>query len=235
MIDAVFISDLHLNPAEPAISETFFKFIDWAGQSCRRLYILGDFFHVWVGDDELCEWSLSHAEAVNRLVSQGIEVFFMAGNRDFLLGERFAKLAGWEVLAEPSIIQCGQTSVLLAHGDGYCMSDKGHQRLRWLTRNRWFPSLFLLLPLSWRQKMAAKLRAHSQKNRYQQKTFHDVEAGVFLKELKNRGLHTLIHGHTHRPGLYKHQEYQRYVLSDWDDKPSILCYDDTKGFYFTQI
>lgn len=236
MIDAVFISDLHLNPAEPEISQRFAEFINWAAANCRRLYILGDFFHVWAGDDTLDDWSMDIAARLGQLSAQGIALYFMPGNRDFLLGDHFARLAGWTVLPDPCLIDCGQQAILLAHGDAFCTRDRAHQRFRRLTRSPWFSSLFLRLPQRLRLQLCQSVRQHSQRQQKSQMIM-DVEIATVCQVAEAHGVSTLIHGHTHRPGLYPETNskgnLQRYVLSDWDDRPQILCYDDTKGFYFT--
>lgn len=235
MIDVVFISDLHLHPEDKEILDRFHNFIAWAKTSVKTLYILGDFFHAWAGDDSINEWSLGIAHQLASLSSQGIALFYMPGNRDFLLGSEFAHHAGWKVLPDPSLIYLGKEEVMLAHGDVYCTLDKAHQRFRRLTRNKLFLTLFLSLPLSFRQSLVNKVRSISQ-NKVSQSKEKDVAAESVIQAMSHYKVTTLIHGHTHKPGLiqYKSEELKRYVLSDWDDIPQLLCYDNTKGFYFTQ-
>lgn len=239
MIDVVFISDLHLHPEDPGIQARFDIFIDWAKKSVKKVYILGDFLHAWVGDDSINEWSRGIAKQINSLVTHGILVFYMHGNRDFLLGRAFAKYTGWKMLNEPSIIQLGNEKVMLVHGDRYCTKDIGHQRFRLLTRNKLFTTLFLCLPLSYREQLVNKVRKHSHTNYNKSAEQMDVVAESVITHMIKYQVKTLIHGHTHKPGLslYDHSnsELRRYVLSDWDDTPQALCYDNTKGFYFTHI
>ncbi len=239
MIDIVFISDLHLHPDDKEIKLRFDNFIDWAKNSVKTIYILGDFFHAWAGDDSINEWSLGIARQLHSLVSVGISLFYMAGNRDFLLGDAFARHAGWTVLPEPTIISLGQEQVMLVHGDRYCVKDKAHQRFRLLTRNKLFSFLFLSLPLSYRERLVNKVRTMSQHNQSKSVEEIDVVVDSVIKHMSKHKITTLIHGHTHKPGLtcydIKPQEFKRYVLSDWDDNPILLCYDNTKGVYFTQI
>ncbi|CEG57021.1 UDP-2,3-diacylglucosamine diphosphatase [Legionella fallonii] len=238
MIDVVFISDLHLHPNDEGIKLRFDNFIDWAKNSVKTVYILGDFFHVWAGDDSINEWSMGIARQLYSLVTAGISLFYMAGNRDFLLGDVFAKHAGWTVLPEPTIITLGNEKVMLVHGDRYCIKDKAHQRFRLLTRNRLFTFLFLSLPLSYRERLVNKVRTISQND--QSKTLEEMDVVVdsVIHHMSKHQIVTLIHGHTHKPGLTSynvyHQKFKRYVLSDWDDNPMLLCYDNTKGVYFTQ-
>jgi len=237
-LDAVFISDLHLHPDNALITERFNRFVDWAAAEASTVYILGDFFHVWPGDDALDEWSSAIAARLAWLSQQGVTLYFMQGNRDFLLGKRFADLANMTLLAEPALMQLGETSVLLVHGDRYCTKDRAHQSLRKLTRNRWFPRLFLAIPLILRNKLVAGVRKRSQAKTYNAVSM-DVVPEVLLQHMLDCQVTTLIHGHTHRQGVttYEHegQTYARYVLSDWDDNPKILCYDKSKGLYFVQM
>jgi len=236
MIDAVFISDLHLHPNEDLITDRFDRFIKWAANNTRTLYILGDFFHVWPGDDALDSWSETIASQLAGLVKQGIPVYFMHGNRDFLLGKRFAQLAGFTLLTEPTIITLGKDKILLMHGDRYCTDDKGHQWLRRLTRNWLFPRIFLLFPYKTRAKLVHTIRNRSQINRGKPAYQFDIVPSTMLKHMKQLNVETLIHGHTHKPGLTIHElegiKYRQFVLSDWDDNPLLMCYDRPNGLYF---
>ena len=238
MIDAVFISDLHLHPDDKAIKARFDAFLVWAQVSVKVVYILGDFFHVWAGDDSLNDWSRAIALQIKKLVTNGIKVFYMAGNRDFLLGKQFAALAGWSILKEPSIIQLGGEKILLVHGDRYCTKDYSHRVFRLLTRNRLFSYFFLKIALQRRLEMVNKVRAISKANDKKTIEQMDVVPQAVIAHMQRYSVHTLIHGHTHRPGITSyevdHSILKRYVLSDWDDKPTLLCYDRSIGFYFEQ-
>src|SRR5687768_7344593 len=123
MIDAVFISDLHLNPEEPFITARFNSFIDWAAKNTSKLFILGDFFHVWSGDDALDEWSEEIVKRLLWLTKQQVTVYFMRGNRDFLIGEEFARKANVILLQEPTVLNLEGERIFLVHGDGYCTLD----------------------------------------------------------------------------------------------------------------
>lgn len=239
MIDAVFISDLHLHPEEAPIAERFERFIQWASSNTRAVYILGDFFHVWPGDDGLDAWSEGIGARLSWLASQGVTLSYMHGNRDFLLGPRFASLASMTLLREPTIITLGDRKVLLMHGDGYCIHDKAHQRLRRVTRNERFVNLFLKLPFSLRNKLVNTVREHSQNNRSKPAIYMDVVPSAMLNHMDSLQVRVLIHGHTHKPGLtthdFKNEQYLQYVLSDWDDNPLLMCYDRANGFYFSPL
>lgn len=237
MISAVFISDLHLHPEMPTITERFYAFINWAIVHARSVYILGDFFHVWPGDDALDVWSEGIAQKLAVFSEHQIPVYLMAGNRDFLLGKRFARLARIQILKEPAVVECGGQRVLLVHGDRYCLRDKRHQWLRRVTRNGWFPKFFLRIPKTIRFKLVNQVRAQSQKGRYHPEDARfDVVLKAMLEEMRLLSARVLIHGHTHKPGLTLHdhrgEPYSQFVLSDWDDTPLLLCYDRSKGFYF---
>lgn len=236
---AVFISDLHLHPEEPLITERFNHFIEWAATNTKTVYILGDFFHAWAGDDGLDSWSQSIAKRLLWLSKQQVTIYFMHGNRDFLLGKAFADLAGMVILPEPAIIQLGDTKILLVHGDRYCTKDKGHQWFRRLTRNRWFSHFFLRLPYKFRSQLVNKIRQHSQTNRSKPYSTMDVVVPHLLEHMQKYKVTTLIHGHTHNPGLINHcyneSIFSQYVLSDWDDNPILLCYYESKDIFFEQL
>jgi len=233
--EAVFISDLHLHPEEPKISQRFEQCMHWAAENTDKLYILGDFFHVWPGDDGFTPWSLNIAKQLKSLGEQGTQVYFMPGNRDFLLGKGFVRASGVTWLTEPTVIELQGCSVLLVHGDRYCTKDKAHQWLRRLTRNALFINLFLALPFKLRNALVNGVRQRSQQGTYRPDTM-GVVPEVLLAHLQKFGQTTIIHGHTHQPGLTEYtaggQTFQHYVLSDWDDSPQLLCYDQTKGFQF---
>lgn len=239
MLEAVFISDLHLHPDEHLITARFDAFIDWASTNTRSVYILGDFFHVWPGDDGLEPWSKAIADRLSWLAQQNVTIYFMHGNRDFLLGNHFADAAGMSILAEPAIIQLGEHKILLAHGDRYCTNDKGHKWFRRVTRNRWFPTLFLRIPYRLRSKLVGKVRQRSQTNKNKTPFEMDVVVPSMIEHMRQQQVSILIHGHTHKPGLsnyrYNETNFSQYVLSDWDDSPKILCYDKSKSFVFNHI
>jgi len=239
MIDSVFISDLHLHPNAKDINARFERFIRWAAKNTRTLYILGDFFHAWVGDDGVDDSSRAIADRLAWLSAQGVALYFMAGNRDFLIGARFAKLAHLTILPDPTVITLGDERVLLSHGDRFCTADRGHQWLMWLTRNKLFSTVFLRLPLTLRNKIANNVRKQSKSQKKRPDVVMDVVAETILTHMKQYGVKKIIHGHTHRAGIFKYTEnnnhYLRCVMSDWDDNPSFLCYDKAKGIYLDQI
>ena len=235
-IDAVFISDLHLNPNEPDIQERFQRFVKWAALHTKSVYILGDFFHVWAGDDSLDEWSESIASELSWLAGQGVSLFYIHGNRDFLIGNDFAKRASLQILPDPTVINCNGQRVLLTHGDQYCSNDRGHQWLRRITRNRLFSFVFLRIPYHLRSKWVNQMRQQSERNKRKPMWSMDIVPSTMLLEMSHMHADIVIHGHIHQPGLTHHscrgRDYRQYVLSDWDDNPKVLCYYISKGFSF---
>lgn len=234
-IRALFISDLHLHPESKAITTRFFQLLDWATEQTDTLYILGDFFHAWSGDDALDDWARSIAARLAQLPEQGVTCYFMPGNRDFLLGEGFASVAKWIPLPDPARVQLDGETILLSHGDRYCTADRAHQWFRRLTRNKAFRTLFSWIPLSLRQQWVQQVRAYSSSNNRKKLTYKmEVVESTVMKALNKAKATTLIHGHTHVPQKVHYtvskKKYTRYVLSDWDDSPTVLCYYKSHGF-----
>jgi UDP-2,3-diacylglucosamine hydrolase len=220
-MSVLFISDLHLEAERPDIVRAFVHFLDTRATGAEALYILGDFFEVWVGDDGMDEFQRSIASALRRLSDSGTRIYLMHGNRDFLLGKGFCRAAGCTLLREGSVIDLYGEPVLLLHGDSLCTRDESYQRLRKRLRNPF--SLWLLrnLPLATRHKLARKLRdASRMRTREKAAEIVDVTPEVVPQVMAERGVRTLIHGHTHRPAVHKllvdGQDAQRIVLGDWD-------------------
>jgi UDP-2,3-diacylglucosamine hydrolase len=238
--EAVFISDLHLHPRQLDIQARFNHFVQWAAKNTQSLYILGDFFHVWAGDDAIDDWGLSVAAQLSWLHRQGVSIYYLHGNRDFLLGQCFAKQAEINILPDPTVIVLNGERVLLTHGDQYCTNDRAHQWLRRLTRNRLFIRLFLNFPLRLRNQWVAAVREYSQGNKQKGQQVMGIVPAAMIAQMQRDKTRVVIHGHIHQPGLTCHthrgQTFQQYVLSDWDDSPQILCYDTiTSSINFTQI
>jgi UDP-2,3-diacylglucosamine hydrolase len=232
MNEAVFISDLHLHPEQPEILEKFRQFLIWAKDNTRTLYILGDFLHVWAGDDDLNAWSEDIATLLANLAQHQISVFFMPGNRDFLIGHTFLKKANMQLLPDPTLIHLGSQAVLLSHGDAYCTQDWSHQYFRCLTRNRWFRWVFLKLPHAFRHNLVNQIRSYSQNNTQKSLGKMDTVPAAMHKDIQRFSADVLIHGHTHRPGLRKYDHdgkiWDEFTLSDWDENPQILCYNKSE-------
>jgi UDP-2,3-diacylglucosamine hydrolase len=238
MNDAVFISDLHLHPQRPELTSLFEKWVDWALKNTRAVYILGDFFHAWAGDDTLDAWSLSIAHLLARFRAYHIPVYFMVGNRDFLLGARFAEVAKIQMIKEPTVIRFEHERVLLVHGDRYCTLDKMHQWFRRLTRNSVFRIFFLLLPRMFREKIVGQVR---QKSRYRVRSKAEMETvpQAVVKEAIRYDVDFVVHGHTHVPMRIPHvcqgKHFEQIVLSDWEENVLVLCYNKAKAFYYLKL
>lgn len=236
MRSVVFISDLHLHPDEPLITERFKRFLAWALDHAQTIYILGDFFHVWPGDDAIDSWSESLIAELVKLHHQGIKIYFMPGNRDFLLGRKFYRHAKIKYLPDPSVIYLQGKPVILSHGDRYCWEDKPHQRFRFLTRNAFFRRIFLALPLFLRRKLVNSVRYHSENKEADSRPVQPITFKALLKDMNLFHADTIIHGHIHQLGHVQHEEqsktYHQYVLSDWDLSIHVLCYNKSMGFYF---
>lgn len=220
---AWFISDLHLTPGMPRTLAAFDRVLDQAKQQTRTLFILGDFFEFWVGDEETeTPFAAGVAAALRRVADAGVPVYLMHGNRDFLIGRRFARAAGATLLADPSVIVCAGQRVVLSHGDMLCTDDPRYNHFRHWTRKRWVQRLFLALPLATRQKVARRLRADSEAGRARQADgaappdYGDATPAAVDALLAASHASTLVHGHTHRPARHAHARGDRWVLTDWD-------------------
>ncbi|CAI3789051.1 UDP-2,3-diacylglucosamine hydrolase [Pseudomonas sp. MM227] len=228
------ISDLHLQEERPDITRAFLDFLGGRARSAEALYILGDFFEAWIGDDAMTPFQSSICAALRALSDGGTKIFLMHGNRDFLIGSTFCKKAGCTLLADPSVVRLNGEPVLLMHGDSLCTRDEGYMRLRRVLRNPL--TLFILrhLPLGTRHKLARKLRNESRaQTQMKAHDIVDVTPEEVPRVMRQHGVATLIHGHTHRPAVHELQigdlPAQRIVLGDWDRQGWVLQVDD-RGF-----
>lgn len=228
----LFISDLHLDDARPRTTALFLDFLHGQAARAEALYILGDLFEAWVGDDESGELAGSVRSALRELRQSGIPVFFLRGNRDFLVGARFAEETGTTLLPDPCVISLYGVPTLLMHGDLLCSEDLAYQAFRAQVRNPAWQENFLAQPLAARQAFAAQARAASQQHQAglaQAKTLEtiaDVSAATVEQTMARFGIHRLIHGHTHRPAIHSLRvgghSAQRIVLGDWYEQGSVL-------------
>jgi len=217
-------ADLHLSAHAPATCQAFLQFLDAASTHADAVFLCGDIFDAWVGDDDACQnpapWLADIVEALRR-TSARIPVWLMRGNRDFLLGPAFAQCVGARLLPDPVILQTDAGDVLLAHGDQYCTDDHAYQRFRRIVRNPVVQRLYLALGLDARRKIAAWARRRSQASqRRKPDAIMDVNAAAIVQALHASDASIMIHGHTHRPAQHTVQvagrTCQRFVLSDWD-------------------
>jgi len=232
----LFISDLHLDAERPQITQLFAEFIDREASSADALYILGDLFEAWVGDDDPSEVGNVVAEKLRGLRDSGVPVFFIRGNRDFLLGDDYARRAGMTILPDPAVVMLYGAPTLLMHGDTLCTADVAYQQFRAQTRNPDWRSKFLAQPLSARLAFAQQARAASAAHQTglraagQMETITDVSPASVKDTFARFGIDTLIHGHTHRPDLHTQNTATRIVLGDWYSQGSVLRADGNGRF-----
>lgn len=225
------ISDLHLEEKRPDITRAFLHFLVTRARQAEALYILGDFFEVWIGDDGMTPFQHEIAGALRELSDSGTRIYLMHGNRDFLIGKRFCREAGCTLLSAPHKVQMGGEPVLLMHGDSLCTLDVGYMKLRRWLRNPLSLLILRNLPLATRQKLARKLRNESRaQTRMKASEIVDVTPEEVVRVMAEHGVRTLIHGHTHRPAIHElnvnGQPARRIVLGDWDRQGWALQVDE---------
>ncbi len=216
----LFISDLHLHESRPPITRAFFHFLHTQATRAEALYILGDFFDTWIGDDDDAELPQQVAAELFALHQQGVAIYFQHGNRDFLLGESYAAKAGMALIPESTIIDLYGTSTLLLHGDTLCTADKDYQEFRSMVRSTQWQQQILAQPLAARRALAKQLRDKSQSmNSMKAEDIMDVASEEVVAQMTQANVTRLIHGHTHRPARHvltiSGKTAERIVLGDW--------------------
>ena len=218
-----FISDLHLDESKPGVLIFFQRFLEAIESRASALYILGDFFEAWIGDDAAAPWQNEVAEKLKRLSGSGCEINLMHGNRDFLLGNDFAERCGGKLLSDPCMIDLYGRQVVLMHGDSLCTDDRRYQKFRTFTRDAAWQQTVLARPVEDRLKLAEQLRTMSQAdNATKAKDIMDVNAAAVTECFETQACDLMIHGHTHRPALHatpgpSSSPRLRYVLGDWHE------------------
>lgn len=227
----LFVSDLHLSSARPAQLALFLEFI--AGvmrHQARAVYILGDLFEVWLGDDDDTPPNAEVVAALATLTAAGIELHVGYGNRDFLYGPRFVSATGARLLDDYAVINLYGTSTLITHGDLLCTRDIKYQRFRRVVRHPLTRHVFLATPLAWRQGIAHRTRSGTVASmKRKDDAIMDVEETTVAAVMARYDVKLLIHGHTHRPAIheYEHGARRRIVLGDWYEQDAILVCDVT--------
>ena len=227
----LFISDLHLSQERPNITELFIRFLDEKAPDADALYILGDLFEVWLGDDMILPEYQQAIEQISKLTSTGTPVYIMYGNRDFLMREQFEQLTGARLIHEPHIIELHGQATLLLHGDTLCTDDIEYQKLRGMVRNPECQDEVLVKPPSERLALARQFREIS-KNETAQKenSIMDVNQHTVEQTMRENKVYHLIHGHTHRPGVHNflldNHDAERIVLADWYNSGNYLQCDN---------
>ena len=223
----LFISDLHLDPSRPHITALFREFLRGEARDAEALYILGDLFEAWIGDDDPEPHHAGVITDLHALAASGVPLYFMHGNRDFLIGGEFARRAGCTLLPDPTLIDLYGTPALLLHGDTLCTDDLAYQEFRRMVRDPVWQREFLAQPLAARQAFAERARAASQsETRQKAETIMDVNADAVTAVMREYRTPLMIHGHTHRPAVHDfavdEQPATRIVLGDWYEQGSVL-------------
>lgn len=221
-MDALFISDLHLDDSRPDLLEGFSRFLDVWGIQARRLFILGDLFELWIGDDQPGETARTVMRQLASVSARGVDVAFIAGNRDFLLGDGWAKPARTRLLAGPTVDTLGSLKTVLSHGDEFCTDDRDYQDFKRMVRDPRWISAFLQRPLDTRLQMAKGMRKESEsRGKAKPEAIVDVSPKAIEDSFRTTGARLMVHGHVHRPAVHSHQidgrEAKRIVLGDWSD------------------
>jgi len=215
---ALFISDLHLQEAQPAITAAFLAFMEQQAPHARQLYLLGDLFEYWAGDDDIDEpYHQQIIAAIRRVSDAGVAVFWIAGNRDFLVGQGFAQAAGLTLLPETHVTDIGGQRVVVLHGDAQCTDDVKYMEFRAMVRQPAWQQQFTAMPLAQRKAIIAGMRESSRKEQGAKSyEIMDVNPQAISGVFAQTGAKVMIHGHTHRPALHRIGELRRYVLPDWE-------------------
>ena len=237
MTTTLFISDLHLDGARPDISEQFLRFLEEEARDAQGLYILGDLFEAWIGDDDPDPDKRKIVAALRSLTQAGVPCFLLHGNRDFLIGRQFCRETGVQLLADGTIVSLYGRRVLLLHGDTLCIDDAAYQRLRRIVRNPLVQFTLRRLSLRQRERLAARMRAgskaHIESMDKAAPDIMDVNEAEVRRTFERYGVDCMVHGHTHRPAVHQvainGAAATRIVLGDWYEQGSVLRWNE-QGF-----
>ncbi len=226
-MSSLFISDLHLSPTSPDLIKLATDFLNQQQHKYKQLYLLGDLFNTWLGDDIVPDEFQPFIDALIQLKQQGTELYLMVGNRDFMMGTQFAKQCGATLIQDPTLIKLDNHHALIMHGDTLCTDDKAYQRYRLWSRNRLLQWLFLKLPVSFRENISDKIKQKSkQQKQFKSAMIMDVNQAAVERVMQKYNCDLLIHGHTHRPNIHQQSNGHRVVLGDWQDAISFVEYVD---------
>lgn len=229
MTKTLFISDLHLQESNPLIVRKFLNLL--VSEEVDALYILGDLFEAWIGDDNDTAFHRQIIHALHSAIQSGLKIYFLHGNRDFLIGKKFLKATGCQLLKEETIVNIYGENVLLMHGDTLCTRDIAYLKWRKKARNPILHTLlFLILPLKWRRRFAESMRKKSEAHtQYAAREIMDVTQAEVERVMQKHGVNLLIHGHTHRPAIHHFKlddhDATRIVLGAWHNQANILVWD----------
>jgi UDP-2,3-diacylglucosamine hydrolase len=227
---SILVSDLHLSPERPSMCSLFLRFAEEQAKHAQAVYILGDLFDYWAGDDDPDPFNASVLAALRMLARQKVQVYLMHGNRDFLMGAQLARECGATLLEDPTLVTLYGAPTLLMHGDTLCTDDVKYQEFRSKVRDANYQKTFLAQPLQTRKRIIAALRAeNAEEKELKSDDIMDVVPSAVEAVLREYGYPRLIHGHTHRPALHIHQidahRCERWVLGDWYQHATYLCCD----------
>lgn len=229
MTSTLFISDLHLHHSRPAATDRFLRFLEVEAKSVAALFILGDLFESWIGDDDPDPHHRQVADALRAYTASGCRCAVMRGNRDFLIGRRFGEETGIQLLDDIVVERLHEQPVMMMHGDQLCTDDQRYQAFRRRVRNRTLQRLFLSMPLALRRSVELRMRSRSQSvTAAAPEYIMDVNAEAVADVMRRQNVRTLIHGHTHRPGIHQFElngaPATRIVLGDWYAQGSVLAW-----------
>ncbi len=227
----LFVSDLHLDAACPAAAAQFLQFLAQRARDAEALYVLGDLFETWIGDDDDEAFRRNICAALSQLTAHGVPCYIMHGNRDFLLGPGFETASGARLIPDPLLVQLYGQTVLLTHGDALCTEDHAYQRLRGVVRAARWQRRFLRLPLTVRRSLAERARSGSRRHTARaDEEIMDVDPQAVSAAMRACGVQCLVHGHTHRPAVHElvleGKPARRIVLGAWHDTGSCLVWDE---------
>jgi UDP-2,3-diacylglucosamine hydrolase len=230
---SLFVSDLHLDASRPAATDCFLRFLAGPARDAGSLYILGDLFEAWSGDDAADPHGQEILRGLRRYTTAGRRLHFLRGNRDFLVGARFAAETGAQLLADEALVEIEGHRLLLMHGDTLCTGDHAYQRYRRVVRSPPVQSLFLALPVALRSGIAAYARRQSRRaNAVKPAAIMDVSPAAVADALRRHGVQLMIHGHTHRPAIHALDvdglPARRIVLGAWYEQGSVLSLTDNR-------
>ncbi len=229
---AWFASDLHLDPSTPEIAGRFLRFLGGPARGAHSLFLLGDLFEAWIGDDDPEPAHREVIASIAALAASGTLVCVMRGNRDFMIGERFCAEAGAILLDDPAIVTRAGERLVLTHGDGLCVDDGAYQRLRAIVQDGPLRASFARLPIDARRRLATEARAGSREHLANAASYiTDVNQPAVELLLRDADASLMIHGHTHRPGVHRFRsdgaERKRIVLGAWHDEAHVVRWDDS--------
>lgn len=231
------LSDLHLPNAPSPLRDRFIAFLEGPARTADAVYLLGDLFEFWIGDAEGLAAYGREAQALKALRDHGVPVHFLHGNRDFMLGAAFARVAGLQLLPDPLLVDLAGTPTLLSHGDIWCTDDRAYQRWRRFSRNPLAQAVYRRLPRAWRQAVAGAARGDGRRDK--PAAILDVNAAAVEQAFATHGIARIIHGHTHRPAAHAltvdGRPVERLVLSDWRDDHCEYLEVDAAGLRRRQL